>query len=178
MKKEDKKNNENEIKEVQINIEEIEKKIKANNKMSPNEKQKLNRKIFLNFFISAIVMFVFIFILMGYSNIPNNSYIIDLKVFSIIAIVVTIIIFEIAYKKDSGNFTILGIESLIASFIILSLYYVLENNIYDYKKYLIMMVGIFMMYYLLKIIVIYIRDVHKYRKNANDIKKIIKKEEI
>ena len=165
-----------ELKEKEI--ENLGEKIKDINKILPEDKKKINRKIFLSMFTSAIVMFVFIFILMGYNNIPFQNYIIDLKVFSIIAIAITICIFEYAYKKDSGSLAIIGIESLIASFIILSLHYVLQYEIYSYKYYLLFFASIFIVYYILKTIIIYIKEKYKYRKSANDIKNIIKKEEI
>lgn len=169
-------NKENEV-ELE-NIEKIGKKIKENKKMEEKDKSKIRKDIFLTFFNCGIVMFVFIFILLGCTSINKESYIVDLKVFSIIAILITIVIFEYAYKRDSGKWVILGIESLIASFLILSLYYVFEYNIFPYQTYLVYMVSIFVIYYLLKAIVISIRGLHKYRKSAKDIKKIIKKEEI
>lgn len=159
-------------------IQNLGEKIKEINKIAPEDKKKINRKIFLSMFMSAIVMFVFIFILMGHNNIPLQNYIVDLKVFSIIGIVITICIFEHAYKKDSGSLAIIGIESLIASFIILSLYYVLEHDIYTYQYYLLFFALVFVVYYIIKTIIIYIKEKHKYRKSANDIKNIVKKEEI
>lgn len=166
----------NELKEKEI--QNLGEKIKEINKLDPENEQKIRRKIFISMFMSAIVMFVFIFILMGYNNIPLQNYIIDLKVFSIIAIAVTICIFEYAYKKDSGSLAIIGIESLIASFIILSLYYVLQYETYPYKYYLLFFALAFVVYYIIKTIIIYSKERYKYRNSANDIKNIVKKEEI
>lgn len=165
-----------ELKEKEM--QNLEEKIKEINKIAPEDKKKINRRTFLSMFMSAIVMFVFIFILMGYNNIPIENYIIDLKVFSIIAIVITIYIFEYAYKKDSGSLAIIGVESLIASFIILSLNYVLQYKVYPYQYYLLFFAVLFVIYYIIKTIIIYNKEKHKYKKNANDIKNIVKKEEI
>ena len=112
---------------------------------------------------------------MGYDNIAEANYITDLKVFSIISIAITICIFEYAYKKDSGELAITGIEILLVSFFILSLYYVLQYKYFDYQDYLLLFTAIFLVYYLLKTLIIYIKENHKYRRTAKEINSIVKK---
>ena len=165
--------NKKELKEKEII--EMGEKIKEFNKITGEDRQRRNRKLFLTLFTGALVIFVFIFILMGYENISELNYIVDLKVFSIIAIAVTICIFEYAYKKDSGGLAITGIEVLLVSFSILSLYYVLQYKYFNYQYYLLFFTSIFLVYYLLKTFIIYIRENYKYRKTAQDIKKIVEK---
>ena len=159
-------------------IKELGKKIKENTKITKADRAKVGGKLFAPMFLCTIVMCIYILVLNGYQNIPLPNYLIDLKVFSIIAVGITICIFEYAYKYDSGKITIIGIESLVASFVILSLHYVLEYNIYPYQKYLIFFATIFVTYYVLKTIIICIRERYKCRKTANDIREIVKKEEI
>lgn len=165
--------NKKELKEKEII--EMGEKIKEFNKITGEDRQRINRKLFLTLFTGALVIFVFIFILMGYENISELNYIVDLKVFSIIAIAVTICIFEYAYKKDSGELAITGIEVLLVSFFILSLYYVLQYKYFNYQYYLLFFTSIFLVYYLFKTFIIYIRENYKYRKTAQDIKKIVEK---
>ena len=159
-------------------IEKLGEKIKETKRLSEKDQQRVNRKVFLSLFMSALAMFVFIFLLMGYRNISLPNYLVDLKVFAIVAIGVTICIFEYAYKKDNDAWAIIGIESLIGSFLILSLSYILEYSIYPYKYYLLTFAVVFMVYYIIKTFIIYYRESHKYRKCKNDIKNILKKEEI
>jgi len=166
----------NELKDREI--EKLGEKIKESKKLTKTDQQRVNRKVFLSLFMSALIMLFFIFVFMGYKNISLPNYITDLKVFAILAIVVTICIFEYAYKKDSDSMAIIGIESLIASFMVLSFYYVLEYNIFNYEYYLVMFAAIFMVYYIVKTFIIYYRETHKHRKTAKDIKNLIKKEEI
>lgn len=165
--------NKKELKEKEII--EMGEKIKEFNKITGEDRQRRNRKLFLTLFTGALVIFVFIFILMGYENISELNYIVDLKVFSIIAIAVTICIFEYAYKKGSGGLAITGIEVLLVSFSILSLYYVLQYKYFNYQYYLLFFTSLFLVYYLLKTFIIYIRENYKYRKTAQDIKKIVEK---
>lgn len=165
-----------ELKEKEI--EKLGNKIKENKKLSHEDQQRVNRKVFLSLFLTAIAMFIVTFLLLGYTNITLPNYLVDLKVFAIIAIAVTIWIFEYAYKRDNDFWAIIGIESLIASFFLLSLHYVLEYKIFPYQNYLLTIAAVFMVYYLIKTFIIYYREKHKYRKSANDIKNILKKEEI
>lgn len=165
--------NKKELKEKEI--AEMGEKIKEFNKITGEDRQKRNRKAFYTLFTGALGIFVFIFILIGYSNIPEANYIVDLKVFSIVAIAITICIFEYAYKKDSGSLAITGIEILLVSFFILSLYYVLQYKYFDYQYYLLLFTTIFLVYYILKTLIIYVRENHKYRTTAKDIKNIVKK---
>lgn len=166
--------NKKELKEKEI--KEMGEKIKEFNKITGEDRQKRNRKVFISLFIGTLITFVFIFILIGYSNIPEVNYIVDLKVFSIIFIAVTICIFEYAYKKDSGQLAITGIEVLLLSFVILSLHYILQYKIFDYQYYLLLFTAIFLVYYIAKTIIIYIIENHKYRRTAKDIKNIVKKD--
>lgn len=166
--------NKKELKEKEII--EMGKKIKEFNKITGDDRQRINRKLFLTLFTGALVIFVFIFILMGYENISELNYIVDLKVFSIIAIAVTICIFEYAYKKDSGELAITGVEILLVSFFILSLYYILQYKYFDYQYYLLFCMFIFLVYYLLKTFIIYIRENYKYRRTAKEIKNIVSKD--
>jgi len=159
-------------------MEKLGEKIKEIKEMSLENKQRVIKKVFLTLFTSAVVMLVFMFILMGYDNIPLQNYIVDLKVFSIVSIIITIIIFEYGYKRDSGSIALLGVESLIASFVILSLYYILQYEIFSYQYYLLTFTGIFVLYYIIKTIIIYGKEKYKYRNTVNDIKNIVKKEEI
>lgn len=165
--------NKKELKEKEI--AEMGEKIKEFNKITGEDRQKRNRKVFYTLFTGALVVFVFIFILMGYDNIAEANYITDLKVFSIISIAITICIFEYAYKKDSGELAITGIEILLVSFFILSLYYVLQYKYFDYQDYLLLFTAIFLVYYLLKTLIIYIKENHKYRRTAKEINSIVKK---
>ena len=166
--------NKKELKENEI--VEMGKKIKEFNKITGDDRQKRNRKVFYILFTGALVVFVFIFILMGFDNIAESTYMTDLKVFSIISVAITICIFEYAYKKDSGEIAITGIEILLVSFFILSLYYVLQYKFFDYQYYLLLFTGIFLVYYLLKSFIIYIKENHKYRRTAKEIKNIVSKD--
>ena len=101
-----------EPKEVVINqeeLKEIEQEIKKQTNISEDRKKKITKKLFENIVLAITIIIYFIFINLGYYNINETKYLVDLKVFSIITIGITIVLFEKAYKKDSGYITIYGI---------------------------------------------------------------------
>lgn len=156
-------------------LEKIQKEINKQTKLSKDEKKKINRKIFQNIVMAIGIVVYFIFINLGFNNIEESTYLTDLKVFGAVAIGITIILFEKAYKKDSGELTIYGIEMLIIAICTL-----LTNYIYKfhYSKYMYIITSIamlFAVYYVGKSIVIYVKMKNKALKKASDIHKIVRK---
>ena len=156
-------------------LEKIQKEINKQTKLSKDEKKKINKKIFQNIVMAIGIVVYFIFINLGFNNIEESTYLTDLKVFGAVAIGITIILFEKAYKKDSGELTIYGIEMLIIAICTL-----LTNYIYKfhYSKYMYIITSIamlFAVYYVGKSIVIYVKMKNKALKKASDIHKIVRK---
>ena len=86
--------------EQKKNIESLEKVIEEKKKM-PNEiKNKINSKVYQNLAIIVIILVYLTSLYFGMNNIPTDMYLSDLKVFSTILMITTIIVFEYAYKKD------------------------------------------------------------------------------
>lgn len=96
-KKESQKNIE--IKQEDVNIEQIEQEIINKKKLPKEQENKMNKKAFEDILIADIVMVFLYFISLGSLNIETPIFITDLKVFSIGLIAFTIILFEISYKK-------------------------------------------------------------------------------
>lgn len=156
-------------------LETIEKEINKQTKIPNEKKKKINKKIFQNIVMAIGIIIYFIFINLGFSNIEKNTYLTDLKVFSVVTIGITIILFEKAYKKDSGEITICGIEMLIISICTLLTSYVYK--IYN-KKFIYIFTSVamlFAVYYVGKSIVIYVKMKNKALKKASDIHKIVRK---
>ena len=75
-------------------LEEIEQEIKNQTNISEDRKKKIIKTIFQNIVIAIAIIFYFIFINLGYCNINETKYLVDLKVFSVISIGITILLFE------------------------------------------------------------------------------------
>lgn len=147
---------------------------KVENKSEKN--MELHKKLFNNIVIALIIMIYFIFINLGSINIEPNIFWIDIKVFSMIILGISIIIFEKAYKKDSDDLAIYGIEVLILACHTLSINHV--TNIYnlDFKYYILTSSYFFAIYYVLKDILIYTKENRKRLESLSDISDIVKKE--
>ncbi len=159
----------NEIKQMQ---ETIEKEMKSNKQIPEAELNKINTRVFQNICLAIIMMFYFNFIILGFINIENAVFLVDLKVFSLVVLVIAIGTFEYAYKKDSGRHAIHGIEVLVIALITISLIYV---NIMMADKFIpitVMITYIFAIYYIAKAIIIYKKMKKQYF--INNMKEIIK----
>ena len=79
----------------------MEEEIENKRKLSQEAKDKMNEIIFFNFNISVILMLIMIAINIAFLNIMPNKFIMIIKSFSIFSILVTITMFESAYRKES-----------------------------------------------------------------------------
>lgn len=164
---------ENKIDKTKLEI--IEKEFKKQTTISEEKKSKIHKKVFQNIGIAALVVLYFVFINLGYYNLEPQVYLKDLQVFSMLAIIFTIFLFEKAYKKDEINLTIYSIEALAVSIATLSTIYI--GMKFEPKKYpyIINFITIaFTLYYAMKAGVIYIKMKKRALKRTSDIHKIIK----
>lgn len=153
--------------------EAVAKEIKSNKKLPIEELNKINGKIFSNICLAIVIMIYLNFVILGFMNIESSIYITDLKVFSITLLFISIVIFEYAYKKDSGRYAVHGIEILTLAFITMAFIYI-NLILSDKFVYIVVLtLYVFAIYYVAKSIVIYNKMKKRYFINA--MKEIIKK---
>ena len=173
-KKEENKKNKTQIQEATTKeIEEaVGKEIKAKKKLPSEEIIKINSRVFQNICLAVVIMLYLNFIILGFINIEKSVFITDLKVFSMAILLVSIGVFEYAYKKDSGRYTINGIEILMLSFITMILIYI--NIMWEGKFVYIsaFFTYVFAIYYVAKSIIIYKKMKKEYF--LGEMKEIIK----
>ncbi len=161
--------------EIKTNIAKLEEEIEKKKKLPEVEKKKIFRKCISNMIILLVILIYLISLQIGEQNIETESYITIIKVFSIILIIGTIVMFEISYKTNKNQIILHSIEMLILSFFTLflisgySLYY---GNFYKITITAMITSGI---YYILKCILIIRNSKRKYHKSQNDIKTIVAK---
>ena len=167
--------NEKEKEEQLVKIQEMKEITKKEDEIPKEELQKINKCLFRNIIIAVGILLYFMFLILGNINIKQEVYITDLKVFSISILFIAIIIIENAYKKDSGQLAIYGIEFIVLSIVTLALIYF--NKAINFKySYLVLAISyLFAIYYLLKAIVMYIKMRRDYF--MNHIKQIMDKDE-
>ena len=159
-----------EVKEEVVKLEEIKSTLNKKNKIPKEKLEEIYGLIFKNIAIAAVI-----FLNLGQMNIKTDIDQTDLKVFSITSLLISIVLFEKAYKKDSGEIAIYGIETLMLAIITLTLIYI---NLMFSSRYVFIVNSIsciFAIYYLIKSVIIYIKK----RKKCyiDDMKEIINKEE-
>ena len=122
-----------------------------------------------------IVMLYFAFLILGFNNIEETVYQTDLKVFAICALFLAIILLERAYKQESRKIAIYGVETLIIAIITLGLIYVDLMLSSQYINVLLIILGIVVVYYFIKSIIIRARGKKKYF--LDNMKEMINTEE-
>lgn len=139
-------------------------------------KDKLNKRIFYNCLLAIGMML--------YMCIINSIYIyakleivqIAEKIFPMILILLTVGIFELAYRRDNGKIAIVGIEFLVFSIIVLYIPKIYENLDQKFCIELTFIPIFCAIYYIAKSIMIYIKTDKEYKNNLSDVKEIVKEE--
>ena len=159
-----------------VAIQKIEEEINEKMKMTEKAKENLRREIFTNIIISACLVAYFIFLFLGGIGKTKEVSITNLKIFSTIYLVVAIILFEIAYRKDNEKIAIHGIEILVIAIITLFLPYIIFELDTKHQKIYAFMGAYIAVYYVIKCICIALKRKKNYSKEVSDIKEIVKKE--
>lgn len=160
---------------MQLVENEVKKDLKTKNKLPKTEERKLSSVVFENLCVAIAVMIYLFFMILGFINIKEEVYNVDLKVFSFITLIIAILLFERAYKKDSGKLCAFGIETLFLAIVTMGLLYVnieLQNIFLPIAASISM---IFAIYYVAKSIYLYSKLKKKYF--VDNMRDIIQKEE-
>lgn len=157
------------------NIENISKVIEEKRKIPKDIKNKINTKRFQNAAI-AIIAFIYLGALnLGMINIPTENYLMDLKVFSMLLLIGSIILFEVAYKKDKGEIFLHGIEAMVAAIFTEYLIY-MYSIFYNTFGSIVLSFGILcLIYYAVKVLILKKKIIKEYNKSLIDINEIVKK---
>lgn len=157
------------------NIRRLDEQIKQSKKISKEYKKKMNKQLIINI-LTVVVMAIYlccINILALYIETP--IYIRALKVLSIILALIAIIYFEFSYRKDNEKIFLYGVEVLVLAVITLFSNYAYYIY-FDRFNYILTGITIaFVVYYIVKILIVRARMKKKYYEDQNDIKDIVKK---
>ena len=166
---------EDKVEDSSISIQEIKKTIDKKQEFPKETKEKINKYIFHNILVAVIIMVYFIFLNLGQMNIGQEIYITDLKVFSMCILLLAIGIIEKAYKNDDGSIALYGIEMIILSLITVALIYV-DLMLSERYRFIVASISYaFAIYYLIKCIIIYLKNRKKYF--VDNMKEIINNKE-
>ncbi len=96
------------------------------------------------------------------------------KFFSLGVLIITIIIFESSYKKDSGKGALYGIEALMIAINTLIINNMMKRFNISFQNYLIISMSVFLIYYIFKIVILYTQNRKRYLESLSDIRDIVK----
>ncbi len=162
-------------KERQNNIQKLGEVIKDKNKIVNDYNKKIHKKIFENVLFAIIYVIYFYVIYLGSQNIETSIYLTDLKVFSFGLLATAIIVFEYSYKKDNGYTAMYGIEILITA--ILTLFLTYMSSLFVNRIYILILscvVVVYVVYFIIKSLIIVYKMKKQYFKEKDDIKDIVK----
>lgn len=148
-------------------------KINEERKLDKETKTVIYKKILKNFLFAIGILVLFITLRFMALNLDKTINILVYKILSVISLAATIILFEVAYKKDDDTLAITSIEMLFLSITLLLAPYILIIR----KNVFTSMIGVyFTIYYIIKNLIIYRNKKNKYLQEKSDITQIIKKE--
>lgn len=151
------------------------------NKVNDNQKQKVVKKVLINIGFAMAMIVYLIVVALATKNIELSVLEKDLKIITLGILVLGIGVLERAYKKDNSQMAINAVEILVFGAINLCMMYAIKINFVKLGDFKDVVNGITFIgsvvagYYILKSIIISVKNVRKFKKENNDIKEIIKK---
>lgn len=167
-----------EVKKKVVNEKEKEafiEKMDAIKKLSKEEKRGAYKKGIIPL-IEGIVIIIFTFALtfVFYKCAPNVCDMVY-RITSLVLLLASITLFEIAYKKNNGEIGLIGVEVLVLAISTLVGFYV--YTLPEYKEHFeryMTIVGVgFAGYFVIKMIVRFIKAKKKHNDNISDVKKLV-----
>ena len=155
-------------------IKNIEDEIKNKTKLPKEFKNKIKKEVVTNITLGILFIIYIVLMILGSAGKVKDIRTLDLNIISFILLLTSVILFEIAYRKDSGKLATFGLEFLVISIFILCLPYILFeiNNLN--KNYYLAVIIFIASYYIIKSIYISIKIRNQYMNNISDIKEIVK----
>ena len=141
--------------------------------MEDKKNENVSKKIIWNIIILIIIEAFLSVLYVGSYKLEENIFFYGIKYASFLLLLISIIIFEIAYRKDKGTIAISGIETLILSINTLVSVNVIKKLNISFQNYIIGSIIVFFLYYILKIIIIYTKYKREYLKGLSDIQEIV-----
>lgn len=157
------------------NIQKFDEEYKKSRIIPEDYKKQIKKRVLKNSIIAAIMIIYLILLNILSLHIETATYILGIRILCVILAIVSIIFFELSYRKDNGYLFLYGAEFLVLATITLfsvyaySIFYITYNNI------LAVILTIVIIYYIIKTILTIKSMKKQYYKELNDIRDIIKK---
>lgn len=134
--------------------------------------------VLANLAYSSMIMIYFMFFNIQYEAVSEAVLVKYINISSLVFLGLAIFIIEIAYKKESDNILIYGLEFLVLSIFTLLIKHL--PKLFDCSTQTYILIGSYMfaIYYMLKSTILYTREKQEELNKYSDIKEIVKDEPI
>ena len=139
--------------------------------------QKASKKVFINLIIAVAFMAYFCVFSVVYKQWLHDSIEDFIKIATMVFLIISLILIEIAYKKSSETVVIHAFEALALAIHSLTTMYITKINNFDLNNYILMSSYGFSIYFVLKTIIITTKARKEFLNGLSDISEIVKKEE-
>lgn len=153
----------------------MQKEIENKRKLPEEIKKDIKKKILHNLILALIIILYLDAVNILFNKLENNMFEKIMKFVALGIDVITVILFEIAYRRKSKRIFIVGIELLICS--IFSLYVPYIYLFTNLKNVITICLEIIIIYYIIKAFIIFKGRQFEYQNNLSDVKEILKDSE-
>ncbi len=148
--------------------------IEEKRKLPKKIKDNISTNIFQDLLVAIIIMSYFCIINFSYYNFENTIFEENMKYFALAIIILTVIAFEISYRKNSVKFLIIGLELFSCGVLSLYIPYIFLHSTSALRISIMILPAFLVVYYGIKSFIIFKRKQLQYRNNLSDIKEIVK----
>lgn len=148
--------------------------IEEKRKLPKKIKDNISTNIFQDLIVAIIIMLYFCVINFSYYHFENNVFEENMKYFAFAIIILTVITFEISYRKSSIKLLIIGLELFSCGVLSLYIPYVFLHSNSAFRISIMILPVFLIIYYALKSFIIFKGKQLEYRNNLSDIKEIVK----
>ena len=155
-------------------IELMQKEIENKRKLPEELKLDIKKNIFHNLLIATIIILYLITINILFKRLESSVFEQQMKFFALGTITITVLIFEMAYRRQSRRTCIIGIELLLCSIISLYIPYIYLFSDVNLRMVTTILPLSIAGYYIIKAFLIYKSRKIKHENNLSDVKEILK----
>lgn len=157
------------------NIRKLDEEIKQSKKIPKDYKKKIRKQILLNLVILIFMVIYLVCINVLFLYLDTEVYLKYIQILSVILGLISVVYFELSYKKDNEKLFLYGTEVLVIGLVTLFSNYACRVFFDTYNKILAPITIVVVVYYIIKIFIIKSKMKKKYFKEQNDIREIVKK---
>lgn len=151
--------------------------IEEKRRLPQTVKDNISTDIFQNILAAIIIVAYLCAINIIYYKFESNMFEEYMKYFALGIILLTIIVFEISYRKNSLKFCFIGIELLICGVLSLYIPYIYLHTTTALRCGIMVLPAGLVIYYGIKSLIIFKQKQFKYQNNLSDVKEIVKEAE-